>query len=87
MMSFVEALTNVGIGYLLAVLTQLLVFPFLGLPARLSESLILGGIFTAVSVPRSYAVRRLFEGLKLASYRRRTAAQCRATAMRTSEVD
>lgn len=60
-MSLVEALTSTAIGYVVAVLTQLAVFPLFDLPATLGDSLIIGAIFTVVSVVRGYAVRRLFE--------------------------
>ena len=36
-MSLVEAMSNVLVGYGLAVLTQLLVFPWFGLPARVGD--------------------------------------------------
>lgn len=60
-MSAVEALTSTAIGYGVAVATQLAVLPAFGIEASLADSLGLGLIFTAVSVVRSYAVRRLFE--------------------------
>ena len=47
-MSLVEAVTNVAVGYGVAVLTQLIVFPWFGLPARVSDALAIGGIFTAL---------------------------------------
>jgi hypothetical protein len=59
-MSFVEAFTNVMVGYCLAVLTQITVFPFFGLHASLSENLLIGGAFTVISLIRSYVLRRLF---------------------------
>ena len=34
LMSLVEAIANVVVGYAIAVLTQLIVFPWFGLPAR-----------------------------------------------------
>jgi putative effector of murein hydrolase len=64
--SFLEAMTSTAIGYTVAVLTQLAVFPLFGLPADLGDSLAIGAIFTAVSVARSYAVRRLFESWRAA---------------------
>ncbi len=60
-MSLVEAATNVVVGYALAVATQILVFPWFGLQASLGENLALGGVFTGISLLRSYALRRLFE--------------------------
>ena len=63
-MSLVEAIANVVVGYGIAVLAQVLVFPLFGLRASLADNLLIGGIFTAVSVVRSYALRRLFERLR-----------------------
>jgi hypothetical protein len=60
-MSLVEAVANVGVGYVLAVATQVLVFPLFGLEASLRQSLGLGAIFTLVSLVRGYLLRRVFE--------------------------
>lgn len=62
-MSLVEAIANVVVGYGVAVLTQLLVFPLFGLQTTLAENLVIGAIFTVVSIARSFALRRLFEAL------------------------
>ena len=59
-MSFVEAVTNIVVGYGLAVLTQIIVFPFFGLRTTLVENLLIGGLFTIVSLVRGYVLRRLF---------------------------
>lgn len=60
MMSFVEAVTNVCVGYLIAVLAQLVIFPMFGIAATLGQHLAIGGMFTVVSIARSYLLRRLF---------------------------
>jgi hypothetical protein len=60
MMSLVEAVTNVAVGYGLAVVTQIIVFPWFGLEAALGEHLAIGIAFVAVSLVRSYLLRRLF---------------------------
>ena len=60
-MSFVEATTNVVVGYVLAIATQLAVFPLFGLEAAFGEHLAIGMAFVAVSLARSYLLRRLFE--------------------------
>jgi len=62
-MSLVEATTNVVVGYLLAVATQFAVFPLFGLLVTVTDNLLIGGIFTAVSLLRSYALRRVFKAL------------------------
>ena len=36
-------------------------FPWFGLHPSLGENLALGGVFTAISLMRGYALRRLFE--------------------------
>ena len=59
-MSLVESVTNIAVGYGIAVLTQLAVFPMFGLHASLGDNLVIGLIFTGVSLIRSYVLRRLF---------------------------
>jgi hypothetical protein len=77
LMSLVETMANVGVGYGIAVLAQLVVFPWFGLPARVGDALAIGGIFTAVSIVRSFVLRRVFEEMRARSNsicRPRTAA-------------
>jgi hypothetical protein len=59
-MSLIEALVNVGVGYGVAVATQVMVFPIFGLHASLDQNLAIGLIFTVVSLVRSYVLRRAF---------------------------
>jgi hypothetical protein len=59
-MSLLEAVTNIEVGYGLAVLTQIIVFPIFGFQASVSENLLIGAAFTVMSLIRSYALRRLF---------------------------
>ncbi|WP_039966375.1 hypothetical protein [Roseobacter sp. MED193] len=70
LMSLVEAITNVIVGYGVAVVTQILIFPIFGLQTTLGQNLVMGGIFTIVSVFRSFCLRRLFEALRVAGQRR-----------------
>ena len=65
LMSLVESLANVLVGYGVAVVTQILVFPLFGLAVTATENLLIGLIFTAVSIVRSYALRRSFEALQV----------------------
>jgi len=64
-MSFVEAMTNVAIGYSVALLSQLIVFPLVGIHISLSTNILIGAIFTVISIVRSYIVRRGFEWLRV----------------------
>jgi hypothetical protein len=60
-MSFVEALINVVAGYCVALGTQLFLFPVLGVRLSTAENAFIAGVFTIVSIVRSYCLRRLFE--------------------------
>lgn len=61
LMSLVEAVANVVVGYILAVATQLVVFPLFGIDTGAREHLTIGLAFVAVSLARGLALRRLFE--------------------------
>ena len=65
LMSLVESLANVLVGYVVAVATQMSVFPLFGLALTVTENLLIGLIFTAVSIVRSYALRRGFKALRV----------------------
>jgi hypothetical protein len=65
LMSFVECVANVIIGYGVAVATQILIFPVFGLHASLVQNLQMGAVFTLVSMARSFALRRVFEAIRV----------------------
>ena len=65
LMSMVESLANVLVGYGVAVVTQMAVFPLFGLAVTVTENLLIGLIFTVVSIVRSYALRRGCEALRV----------------------
>ncbi|UYP69691.1 hypothetical protein OIU14_08235 [Thalassobacter stenotrophicus] len=54
--SLIEAITNIVVGYLLAIITQIIVFPRFVLQATLGENLAIGMIFVGLSLLRSYAL-------------------------------
>jgi len=68
-MSFVESIANVAVGYGVAVTTQVLVFPLFELQANLGDNLLIGAVFTVVSIGRSYLLRRLFEAVRVRGIR------------------
>ena len=70
---FVESLANVAVGYGIAVLTQIAVFPFFGLHVSLADNLVMGAVFTIVSIARSFTLRRVFEEFRVRSERRSAA--------------
>lgn len=61
--SWIESASNVAIGFWLAFLTQLVVYPMYGMNATLFENLQITVIFTVVSLIRQYVVRRGFNRL------------------------
>ncbi len=65
LMSLVEAVANVALGYGVAVITQILIFPIFGLHTTLAQNLKRGAIFTMVSIARSFALRRVFEAIRM----------------------
>lgn len=66
LMSLIEAIANVGVGFGVAVLAQIVVFPLFGLDVPFKDNLLIGVIFTGVSILRAYTLRRLFEALRRA---------------------
>lgn len=63
--SLVESVANVIVGYGVAVMTQILIFPIFGLHTTLAQNLKMGAIFTIVSIARSFALRRVFEAIRM----------------------
>jgi hypothetical protein len=63
-MSLIEAVTNVAVGYILAIITQIVAFPWFGIVARLEEHLAIGLVFVMVSLALGYVLRRLFERMR-----------------------
>jgi hypothetical protein len=63
MMSFIESATNVVVGYVLAIATQLAVFPLFGIETGFAEHMTIGLAFIGVSLARGYLLRRLFEAI------------------------
>ena len=58
--SLIEAWANVAIGYFVALAAQLIVFPLYDIDVSMSQNIQIGLIFTAVSIARSYVLRRFF---------------------------
>ncbi len=59
-MSAVEAVANVAVGYLIAVSATVVVLPAFGYRVTAGDALGISAVFTAVSLVRSYVLRRAF---------------------------
>lgn len=62
--SFVEAWGNVAVGYGINFAANLVILPLFGFTPTWRQNLVIGLLYTAVSVVRSYCIRRYFNGLK-----------------------
>lgn len=58
--SLIEACMNTGIGLVINLVAQRLVFPLFGFDPPFATNLSIAAIFTVISIARSYVVRRWF---------------------------
>ena len=58
--SFYEATINVLIGFGIGLASQFVVFPLVGIEVSLATNLEVAAYFTAISIIRSYVIRRWF---------------------------
>jgi hypothetical protein len=62
--SLAEAIVNVCVGYGVALVSQLVIFPLYGIHIPLSANIAIGLWFTAISIARNYLLRRLFNSFR-----------------------
>lgn len=60
--SLIESISNVIIGYFVALISQIIIFPIFGIYISIKSNLYIGLWFTIISIIRSYLMRRLFNG-------------------------
>ena len=58
--SLIETLTNVGIGWFMSFIANMLVLPLFGYNINLTDGVLISIIFTIISIIRGYMVRRWF---------------------------
>ena len=63
-MSVVEATTNVLIGLVVSLISQLVIFRLYDIHITLSQNVEITLYFTVISIVRSYALRRLFNRIR-----------------------
>ncbi len=63
--SAVETAVSTTVGLLVSIAANMLVLPIFGFHPRLDEAGLIGLVFTAVSIARSYLMRRLFNWLEV----------------------
>ena len=57
---FLETIIDIGSGYVIAVVMQILIFPLFGIQTSYFNMFIIGGIFMSVSMLRSWLWRKYF---------------------------
>jgi len=58
--SFIEASVNIVLGYVVALIAQLMIFPLFEIDITLGENILIALFFTVVSLIRMYLLRRFF---------------------------
>ncbi|MCK4621076.1 MAG: hypothetical protein KAT62_02555 [Desulfuromonadales bacterium] len=58
--SLIEAAINTLVGYSVALGSQLIIFPMVGVHIPLSTNILIGAWFTLISLVRGYIIRRWF---------------------------
>ena len=62
-MSALESITNVFIGFILAVFIQIKLFTSFGIEVETNQEVAIALLFTAASIIRSFVVRRVFNSI------------------------
>ena len=63
-MSFVESLTNVAVGLVVSLISQIVIFGLYGIHISLGQNIAMTLWFTLISIIRSFCIRRVFNGLR-----------------------
>lgn len=61
--SLLESIVNVAVGYGVALLSQVIIFPVFGIKVTIRDNILIGLFFTVISIARSYVLRRIFNKL------------------------
>ena len=58
--SLLESVMNVAVGYGIALLSQIILYPIYNIHVSISTNIYLGLWFTVISIIRSYVLRQIF---------------------------
>lgn len=70
--SLTESIINIVFGLLINLSANVLIFPLFGWHISAAQNVTLGVIYTAISIARSYVLRRFFNRLHRPQSQRRT---------------
>ena len=60
--SALESVTNVIVGFTINFTANMFIFPLFGWSISVTQNIALGACYTAISLVRSYVIRRAFDG-------------------------
>ena len=63
--SLLEAIVNCLVGVGVAIVGQIIIFPWFGIHIAFVDTSLIALLFTGISIVRSYALRRVFEWLRV----------------------
>lgn len=66
--SAIESGFNITLGFIVAVLAQMVIFPWFDINVTMSDNIYIATAFTVVSFIRSYLIRRAFNYLQIGKY-------------------
>jgi hypothetical protein len=58
--SALESVTNVVVGLVVSILTQMILLPALNIPVTFNQNLVITLVFFVLSFARGYIIRRIF---------------------------
>lgn len=61
--SFIESVANLIIGYIVAIVSQVILFPWFDIHISMHDNMIIGLWFMGISFVRSYVLRRFFNSI------------------------
>jgi hypothetical protein len=67
--AIIEAWLNIAVGFSVNFVANLFLLPLVGASFTAMENFWLGWIYTAISIVRSYAIRRWFNGLQFVGHK------------------
>lgn len=85
--SFVEAWVNIFVGFSINFVANLVILPFFGFPVTATTAFMIGIVFTAISLTRSYVLRRWFNSLKFGNRPSSSKAKTETPRFRTDVID
>jgi hypothetical protein len=65
LMSWMESLINIAVGFGISLLAQMYFLPLLGVNIDFHQNLMFALIMTVISILRSYSLRRIFEAMHI----------------------